>query len=41
MSSTKAIIDLSNLRNNIHEIRKFVPSTTKILMPVKANAYGH
>ena len=38
---TNAIINIENLRHNIREIKKCVSQNTKILMPVKANAYGH
>lgn len=34
-------INLNNLENNINEIRKTIPSKTKIMAVVKANAYGH
>lgn len=34
-------IDLSKIRHNVEEIRKLIPSTTKIMAIVKANAYGH
>lgn len=34
-------INLENLENNIQEIRKVIPSQTKIMAVVKANAYGH
>ena len=33
-------IDLNNLENNIKEIKKVIPKTTKIIAVVKANAYG-
>lgn len=38
---TKAIIDLSALRHNIRQIRQQIPSSTKMIAVVKANAYGH
>lgn len=34
-------INLSNLENNINEIKKIISSKTKIMAVVKANAYGH
>ena len=34
-------INLNNLENNINEIKKAIPSKTKIMAVVKANAYGH
>lgn len=34
-------INLNNLENNINEIRKTIPSKTKIMAVVKADAYGH
>ena len=34
-------IDLSKIKHNVEEIRKILPSTTKIMAIVKANAYGH
>lgn len=34
-------INLSNLENNINEIKKIIPTNTKIMAVVKANAYGH
>lgn len=34
-------INLNNLENNINEIKKVIPSKTKIMAVVKANAYGH
>ena len=37
---TRAIIDLKNLRHNINLVRK-ITKNKKILVPVKANAYGH
>ncbi len=41
MSSTKALIDINNLISNINTIKSFLSPSTKLLMPVKANAYGH
>ncbi|MEG0823907.1 MAG: alanine racemase [Erysipelotrichaceae bacterium] len=40
-SRTWTEIDLSNIEHNINEIKKLVPSTSKIMAIVKANAYGH
>ena len=34
-------INISNLEHNIKEIKKFVPTDTKLLGVVKADAYGH
>lgn len=34
-------INLSNLKNNIEEIKKIIPQETEIMAIVKANAYGH
>lgn len=34
-------IDLSKVQHNIDEVHKLIPSTTKIMGIVKANAYGH
>jgi len=34
-------IDISNLENNIKEIRALIPKETKLLGVVKADAYGH
>lgn len=34
-------INLSNLENNINEIKKIIPDTCKIMAIVKANGYGH
>lgn len=34
-------INLNNLENNINEIKKVIPISTKIMAVVKANAYGH
>ena len=39
-SYLKAFIDLAAFRNNINIIRKKFPDS-KIILPVKANAYGH
>lgn len=36
-----AEIDLSKIQHNVKEIRKMIPSSTKIMAIVKANAYGH
>ena len=43
MSKTRAWveIDLSLIRHNVEEIQKLLPSKTKIMAIVKANAYGH
>lgn len=34
-------VSLSNLENNIKEIRRIIPSKTNIIAVVKSNAYGH
>jgi alanine racemase len=34
-------IDLDNLQSNIHYVKSLLPAGVKILLPVKANAYGH
>lgn len=34
-------VSLSNLENNIKEIRRVIPSKTNIIAVVKSNAYGH
>lgn len=34
-------IDLSKISHNVEEVRKLIPSTSKIMAIVKANAYGH
>ncbi len=34
-------VDLNNLEHNINEIKKVIPTKTKIMAVVKANAYGH
>ena len=40
--STVAVIHIDNLKHNINEIKKCIDSTrTRLLMPVKADAYGH
>lgn len=41
MRSTKAIIHLENLKSNIRQIKACAKPGTKMLVPVKANAYGH
>lgn len=41
MRATKAIINLTSLRNNIREIKKLLKAPTKLCISVKANAYGH
>ncbi len=38
---TYAHIDLSAIKDNIREIKKVIPSSTKFMAIVKANAYGH
>lgn len=42
-SSTRAWveIDLSKIAHNVEEVRNLIPSTSKIMGIVKANAYGH
>ncbi len=40
MTPAKAIIDLKAFRNNIEVIREILPDN-RIILPVKANAYGH
>jgi len=39
--STRAEIDLSAIRHNFFQIKKMTASSVKILVAVKANAYGH
>ncbi|WP_416324657.1 alanine racemase [[Eubacterium] hominis] len=34
-------IDLTKIRHNVEEVQKLIPSTSKIMAIVKANAYGH
>lgn len=34
-------IDVAKIKHNVEEIQKLIPSTTKIMAIVKANAYGH
>lgn len=41
MRATFANIYLENLKHNILEIKKMIPQTTKMCIPVKADAYGH
>ena len=41
MRSTRAVIYLDNLRNNIQSIRRAVKPGTRMCVTVKANAYGH
>ncbi|MCR5763282.1 MAG: alanine racemase [Treponema sp.] len=41
MRATRAIINLTNLRNNIREIKKLLKKQTRLCISVKANAYGH
>ena len=41
MRGTHALIHLDNLKNNIIEIKRFIPQGTKLCVAVKANAYGH
>lgn len=41
MRATRAIIHLENLQSNLAEIRKRLNVSTKICVPVKADAYGH
>lgn len=36
-----AEVELGYIKHNVAEIRKMIPSTTKIMGVVKANAYGH
>ncbi|NJJ40426.1 alanine racemase [Paenibacillus apii] len=38
---TWAEIDLTQIRENVMEIRQFLPGSTKLMAVVKANAYGH
>lgn len=38
---TWAEIDLTQIRENVIQIRKFLPRSTKLMAVVKANAYGH
>lgn len=39
--NTYAEIDLGAVKHNIAEIKKLIPSSTKFMAVVKANAYGH
>ena len=41
MSNTWVELDLRALRNNIHNLRAALPTTTEAIFVVKANAYGH
>lgn len=41
MRATKALIHLDNLKHNILTIKQTLAPTTKICLPVKADAYGH
>jgi alanine racemase len=41
MRSTRAFINLENFKSNIKTVKSFTKEGTKILVPVKANAYGH
>jgi len=41
MRATRAVIHLDNFRGNIEAARKKIGGHPKILVPVKANAYGH
>src|SRR5574344_1750336 len=41
MRSTKAIIHLDYLKDNIQAIRSFTKPGTKMCIAVKADAYGH
>ena len=34
-------IDISALRHNLKQVRKLIPAKTKVLVTVKADAYGH
>lgn len=34
-------IDITKIRHNVEEVRKLIPSTSKVMAIVKANAYGH
>ena len=34
-------INLDALQNNVRYIRSLIPKSTKILLPVKADSYGH
>jgi len=38
---TRAIINLSALRHNVRQIRNHLPTATRLIAVVKANAYGH
>lgn len=41
MRSTKAIINLENLRSNFQAIRSYIKNDVKLCAAVKADAYGH
>ena len=41
MRPTRALIDLSALRQNVRTIRTSLPPSTRMIAVVKANAYGH
>jgi alanine racemase len=41
MRSTKAVIYMDNLRNNLRSIRSVIRKETKMCVAVKADAYGH
>lgn len=41
MRPTWVEIDIANLRHNLDEVRRIVGARPKILVPVKADAYGH
>lgn len=41
MRPTWVEIDIANLRHNLNEVRRIVGARPKILVPVKADAYGH
>lgn len=41
MRPTQAIIDLSAIRHNVCQIRAGLPSSTRMIAVVKADAYGH
>ena len=38
---TRAVINLSNLRNNYEIVKTFTGSDVKVMGIIKANAYGH
>jgi alanine racemase len=41
LRATRAIVDLDAIAGNVRAVRGIVPSTTKLMAVVKADAYGH